>query len=232
MRRATVAARFVPLEGEVGLGRGDRRRFVVHQQVVHGFQITSYFEQAPLAYTLSALAALVYLLATWCLAKGGRWVRVGVVACTIELVGVLVVGCRVLPRSGRVPRPDGLVALRPGVRVRATCAARSRAAVVPPRGPPLAAAPASPPPRKAQTSGRPARGGTPGSAGRSGLVGRIRRVGRDAPLPPGVPLGAGDLTGHRRPRPGPVLEDDAWVGPEVGVPLGVLGRAPLLATAA
>jgi cytochrome bd-type quinol oxidase subunit 2 len=55
-------------------------------------QITSYFEQAPLAYTLSAVAALVYLLATWCLAKGGRWVRVGVVACSIELVGVLVVG--------------------------------------------------------------------------------------------------------------------------------------------
>ena len=55
-------------------------------------QITSYFEEAPLAYTLSAFAAVVYLLATWCLAKGGRWVRVGVVACTIELVGVLVVG--------------------------------------------------------------------------------------------------------------------------------------------
>ncbi|MDF3046636.1 MAG: hypothetical protein K0R30_2864 [Ornithinibacter sp.] len=55
-------------------------------------QITSYFEQAPLAYLLSAFAAVVYLLATWCLARGGRWVRVGVVACTIELVGVLVVG--------------------------------------------------------------------------------------------------------------------------------------------
>ena len=55
-------------------------------------QITSYFEEAPLAYTLSAFAAVVYLLATWCLAKGGRWVRVGVVACSIELVGVLVVG--------------------------------------------------------------------------------------------------------------------------------------------
>jgi cytochrome bd-type quinol oxidase subunit 2 len=55
-------------------------------------QITSYFEQAPLAYLLSAFAAVVYLLATWCLARGGRWVRTGVVACTIELVGVLVVG--------------------------------------------------------------------------------------------------------------------------------------------
>jgi cytochrome bd-type quinol oxidase subunit 2 len=55
-------------------------------------QITEYFSRAPLAYLLSAFAALVYILATWCLARGGRWVRVGVVACTIELVGVLVVG--------------------------------------------------------------------------------------------------------------------------------------------
>ena len=45
-----------------------------------------------LAYTLSALAAAVYVLATWCLLRGGRWVRVGVWACTVELVGVLVVG--------------------------------------------------------------------------------------------------------------------------------------------
>ncbi len=55
-------------------------------------QITSYYDRAPLAYTLSALAAVVYLLATWCLIRGGRWVRVGVWACTFELVGVLVVG--------------------------------------------------------------------------------------------------------------------------------------------
>ena len=55
-------------------------------------QVLSYFDRAPLAYLLSAFAALVYLLATWCLAKGGRWVRVGIVACTVELVGVLAVG--------------------------------------------------------------------------------------------------------------------------------------------
>lgn len=55
-------------------------------------QISSYFDRAPLAYLLSGLAALVYLLATWCLARGGRWVRVGVVACSVELVGVLTVG--------------------------------------------------------------------------------------------------------------------------------------------
>ena len=55
-------------------------------------QLLSYFERAPLAYLLSALAAVVYLLATWCLARGGRWVRVGITACTVELVGVLAVG--------------------------------------------------------------------------------------------------------------------------------------------
>ena len=55
-------------------------------------QITSDFSAAPLAYTLSAVAAAVYVLATWCLARGGRWVRVGIVACAVELVGVLVVG--------------------------------------------------------------------------------------------------------------------------------------------
>jgi len=55
-------------------------------------QITTGFDTAPLAYTLSAVAAAVYILATWCLARGGRWVRVGIVACTVELVGVLVVG--------------------------------------------------------------------------------------------------------------------------------------------
>lgn len=55
-------------------------------------QILSYFDEAPLAYLLSAVAAVVYILATWCLARGGRWVRVGIIACTVELVGVLTVG--------------------------------------------------------------------------------------------------------------------------------------------
>ena len=55
-------------------------------------QILSDYDQAPLAYTLSAVAAAVYILATWCLVRGGRWVRVGVWACSVELVGVLLVG--------------------------------------------------------------------------------------------------------------------------------------------
>ncbi|MBM6400242.1 hypothetical protein [Phycicoccus sonneratiae] len=55
-------------------------------------QIGEYFSRAPLAYVLSAVAAVVYVLATWCLARGGPWVRVGIVACAVELVGVVVVG--------------------------------------------------------------------------------------------------------------------------------------------
>lgn len=55
-------------------------------------QITEYFDRARLAYVLSAVAAGVYIVATWCLARGGRWVRVGIVACAVELVGVLAVG--------------------------------------------------------------------------------------------------------------------------------------------
>ncbi len=66
-------------------------------------QITEYFSRAPLAYLLSALAAVVYLLATWCLARGGAWVRVGIVACAVELVGVVVVGLASLLATSAFP---------------------------------------------------------------------------------------------------------------------------------
>ena len=56
-------------------------------------QITTHFDEAPLAYLLSALAALVYIAATAGLAIGGRRGRsIALTSCTIELVGVLVVG--------------------------------------------------------------------------------------------------------------------------------------------
>lgn len=49
--------------------------------------------EAPLAYTLSAVAALVYLVATLSLARPGpRATRVAWVTVGIELVGVLVIG--------------------------------------------------------------------------------------------------------------------------------------------
>ena len=57
-------------------------------------QIVRDFEAAPLAYTLSAISALVYILATLALVFAGTrtWYRVAWTAIVFELVGVLVVG--------------------------------------------------------------------------------------------------------------------------------------------
>ncbi len=57
------------------------------------FQLLDDYEKAPLAYTLSALAAVIYIVATIALvAPGDRWYRVALITITFELVGVLVVG--------------------------------------------------------------------------------------------------------------------------------------------
>lgn len=57
------------------------------------YQILADFEKAPVAYLLSALAAVIYLVATVALGRGDRTsVRVARVAISIELVGVLTVG--------------------------------------------------------------------------------------------------------------------------------------------
>jgi hypothetical protein len=53
-------------------------------------QIATRFDEAPLAYALSAFAAAVYLVLTVALAVGNR--TLALVACGIELAGVLVVG--------------------------------------------------------------------------------------------------------------------------------------------
>lgn len=56
-------------------------------------QIATKFDEAPIAYLLSALAAVIYIVATVALARGDRTSRrVATVAITIELVGVLAVG--------------------------------------------------------------------------------------------------------------------------------------------
>ena len=56
-------------------------------------QLATQFDEAPVAYLLSAFSAVVYLVATVGLARGGRsGRRTAVVACGVELVGVLVVG--------------------------------------------------------------------------------------------------------------------------------------------
>ena len=56
-------------------------------------QLSTRFDEAPLAYLLSAFAAVVYVAATAGLVRGGRsGRRTALVAITVELVGVLVVG--------------------------------------------------------------------------------------------------------------------------------------------
>ncbi|GLW27003.1 MULTISPECIES: hypothetical protein [Microbispora] len=53
-------------------------------------QIATRFAEAPLAYALSAFAAVVYIALTVALARGAA--RVALAACLVELAGVLVVG--------------------------------------------------------------------------------------------------------------------------------------------
>ncbi|HEX7305467.1 hypothetical protein [Lentzea sp.] len=53
-------------------------------------QLLSRFDQAPVAYLLSAFAAVVYVVATVTLALNAR--RVALVAVAVELVGVVTVG--------------------------------------------------------------------------------------------------------------------------------------------
>jgi hypothetical protein len=56
-------------------------------------QIATRFDTAPVAYLLSALAGVVYILATVALLKRGElWYRVAWATIGFELLGVLVVG--------------------------------------------------------------------------------------------------------------------------------------------
>lgn len=57
------------------------------------YQLARKFDEAPVAYSLSALSAVVYILATIALAKrGAGWHKVALATIWFELVGVLVVG--------------------------------------------------------------------------------------------------------------------------------------------
>jgi hypothetical protein len=69
-----------------------------------GVQIATRLSAAPLAYLLSAVAALIYLVAAVALARPGVTARrVAVAACTIELLGVLVVGTASVLRPSAFP---------------------------------------------------------------------------------------------------------------------------------
>jgi hypothetical protein len=71
-------------------------------------QLSTKFSEAPVAYLLSAFAAVVYIVATVGLVRGGRGGRrLALVAISVELVGVLVVGT--LSLTDRAAFPDETV---------------------------------------------------------------------------------------------------------------------------
>ena len=66
-----------------------------------GVQLATRFDEAPVAYLLSAVAAGVYVVATVALWRGQRRLALGTVL--FELVGVLVVGTLTVLDSGDFP---------------------------------------------------------------------------------------------------------------------------------
>lgn len=70
-----------------------------------GVQLATQYSEAPLAYLLSAVAAVVYIVATFSLARGTRGARRWAgVAILVELVGVLTVGTLSVFDAAAFPR--------------------------------------------------------------------------------------------------------------------------------
>ncbi|NBE50910.1 hypothetical protein GUY60_05620 [Streptomyces sp. YC537] len=68
------------------------------------YQISTEFGHAPLAYSLSLLAALVYAFITYTLVRGGETARRAALACcAAELAGVVVVGAWTLIEPSAFP---------------------------------------------------------------------------------------------------------------------------------
>ncbi|MEV1330735.1 hypothetical protein AB0J20_14295 [Micromonospora costi] len=73
-----------------------------------GLQIATKFDEAPVAYALSAVAALIYIVAAVGLARAGHaGRRLALACCSIELVGVIAVGA--LSLADRELFPDETV---------------------------------------------------------------------------------------------------------------------------
>lgn len=70
-----------------------------------GWQMATEFEAAPLAYSLSALAGLIYLVAAVGIARRDRASHlVAWISCSVELAGVVVVGAFSLIRPDLFPQ--------------------------------------------------------------------------------------------------------------------------------
>ncbi|MCF8525429.1 MAG: hypothetical protein K9G10_03280 [Rhodoluna sp.] len=95
-KRKSKASRLTKSSRSLGVGRLlilVYAVFAVSSTARASFQVITKFEDAPLAYSLSLLSALIYILATVSLARSGTtWNKVAVAAVVFELVGVLSVG--------------------------------------------------------------------------------------------------------------------------------------------
>ena len=71
-----------------------------------GFQLLSKFDEAPVAFMLSGLSGLVYIIATFALATPGRraW-QIAHLAVWFELLGVIIVGAWSLLAPEMFPEP-------------------------------------------------------------------------------------------------------------------------------
>ncbi|HEX5994745.1 MAG TPA: hypothetical protein VFY84_06350 [Jiangellales bacterium] len=79
--------------------------FAVAATARSAYQIATRFDEAPMPFLLSAVAAAVYLVATVALARPGPTAyRVAVAAVLVELAGVLVVGSVTAFGAGTFPR--------------------------------------------------------------------------------------------------------------------------------
>ncbi|MEO3975251.1 hypothetical protein [Streptomyces sp. CAU 1734] len=68
------------------------------------YEIIVRFDTAPLAHTLSAVAAVVYAFITYTLVRGGETARkAALVCCAAELAGVLIVGTWTLVNPSAFP---------------------------------------------------------------------------------------------------------------------------------
>ncbi len=84
------------MKSELGVGRlliAIYAVFAISATARATYQLIREFDQAPLAYSLSAISALVYLLATYSLSKSeAKWQRIALYTIWFELVGVIAVG--------------------------------------------------------------------------------------------------------------------------------------------
>ena len=84
------------MKSELGVGRlliAIYAIFAISATARATYQLIREFDQAPLAYSLSAISAVVYLLATYSLSKSeAKWQSVALFTIWFELVGVVAVG--------------------------------------------------------------------------------------------------------------------------------------------